>query len=356
MSKKETTHEYLHRNGLDLLKREFESDNIDFTKLNCSEDKWNDFSLKLNEFDKYRDEFIDNASYPDQHENYVVFEWRNELRRMRRPKLFKVFPIGYTGHFFSPETVRSYVNMDNRVTNIFCNSSIDLIRNTGYELKKQGLGFNAFNLFRAHMKNAADKLQENNYIFNSEIICEFSKGLHYIEDMCESHHVTNKIGLPFAFILDFPLIRDTSISKKYNHSLFEKYANHVKEKHNLSSVSSFSKLKSLKAEEREFWSSFDYYFEFLNESILRNTNGSKAFVKICDFYATYCISFSSGICDFYESENNYSYRVELIESNERHLWTSNIEQTLGFAQLIVSIIIFNFILYSASPESFNFKD
>lgn len=346
------THEFLHKHGLALLEYDLKN-NVDFSR-RFEDDMLRKLLEKYDEFKLYYNSFIENATYPDRKENFFVWEVRDEKVIFPKVKIKKIFKMGFIGHFYSLESNKSYMNFDNSITDFLVESRKKNVRDIGYQIKKQGLHFNALNLFEAYITSAAQKLEDNNYMFNEEIVAEVSRGLHYLEDMCETHHVTNKTAMKPLFIFKLPYIKYTKYAIKYNHGLFEEYANRQKEKYILKASSEFSNIESLMKEEQCFWREFDYYFSFFNYETLMNTKRSECIRKICHFYAVNFNSFSSGRSDLYGDDVRANYRVACVESNNSTDWDINIEQTLKIAQVAVSVVIYTMIFYASYPNLFDF--
>lgn len=216
-------------------------------------------------------------------------------------------------------------------------------------------------MFRKHTERAI-RLAQNSKVINDEMVIELSKACHYLEDLCETHHVTNKVAMVHCHLY-LRKIDQTIIS---NHSEFEKYK--------ITSVNDFKTINTLHKGEKQFWSAFDYYGQFLTYSYLRNRCGDNAFLQLCDWYAGYSSDFASGVGSIYH--NNLKNGMEIVNLNvtgdynvrnaknwERSAWAlsqnindwnKNIEQTLKLSQVSVAIFLFNFLLYLEEPSLFNF--
>ncbi|WP_252247031.1 hypothetical protein [Clostridium sp. ZBS4] len=201
--------------------------------------------------------YIQYASNTDKVENRYYFEKYEFIpdygMKIRKVKCIQV-PFIFSQHFHSPCTTSNYMQTENKVIKLMCRSKLKLIKSLGYDIKKQGLTFNAMKLFLIHAENAIKLSENNNYKLNNEIIKELLYATHYLEDLCKTHHSTNKIGLgKLSFLLRIKFLKNKKFKRLSNHSDFENYAFKNKNKYIINSVKEFRKIKSLREEEKEFW-------------------------------------------------------------------------------------------------------
>lgn len=360
---KKTTHNFLHERGLIVLKNDLDNIfNILKSDTNITEKHIKLVRSNYEHLYEMKNIYVQYANEPDKVENKCYFEkyefipnWGMRVHKIKYIPL----PFAFSQHFYSPQNVSNYIQSTNKVIELMCQCKWKLIRDLGLDIKKQGLTFNAMELFRIHARNAAILAEKNNYKLNVEIIKELSYASHYLEDLCETHHATNKIGLGcFSFLLRIKPFRNKNFKRLSNHSDFEKYAFRNKEKHIVTSAEQFCNIKSLREEEKIFWKSYAFYDNFFNIDCMVNTSGTKCFEKICHWNALYSNCFAAGICDYYDVSDEineiYKEKVEWALSYDKKDWDKNIEQTLKLAQISVSVFLFNFLLYISDHEKFDF--
>lgn len=356
-----TTHNFLHESGLKILENDLDTI-IEHLKpsTNITEKHIELLRHNFKIINKMRNEYIQNANYPDEYEKKSYYEkyefipnYGMKVTKVRQIKL----PFIFSQHFYSPLSVANYINMENKIITLMCNSKWKLYRELGYSFKKQGLTFNAMGLFKIHSRNAVRLLEENNFKLNSSIVKELSYASHYLEDLCETHHASNKIGLgPFSVLLRAKFIQNYRFKLISNHSDFEAYAFKHKEKYRISSVDEFYMSSTLRKEEKIFWAKYDYYDNFLNYRYMRNTQSIECFEKVCCWNALYSNCFVVGVCDFYKHDNKrYEEKLKWALSYNSEEWDKNIEQTLKIAQVSVAVFLFTFLLYMSDKNLFDFK-
>ena len=357
MTEFKNTHMYLHNQGLLILNNDFKNIGQYLRKDTLiTPNDVNVMEKHLHELNGYKDVFIGNAKVPDKRENKCYFEnyefIENWGMRVTKTKLLLPFFV-FSQHFHSPDEARNYINKFDFITDKLSNSKIKWLRNLSVNIKKQGLTFNALTLFLNHACQAVITCKENNYTINKEVVKELSYAAHYLEDMNESHHATNKIGIGiFSFILWLKPLREYKFKSISNHSEFEKHASKQKSQFAINSIKDISKINSLMKGEKEFWEKYTYD-NFLNYELLHNREGLKCFRQVCDWFGIYGNSFASGTINF--DTGDKGDRVNWALSLNKNDWDKNLEQTIPVAQLSVAVFLFTFITYISNPSIFNFK-
>lgn len=367
---KHTTHNFLHEQGMNIIGHDI---NEILKLLNRSDSniindehiiKAQNAYKKLNQ---YRTLFINCANEPDRCENRSYFEYYKYIENygiiVKRIR-FLPLPFIFSQHFYSPESVTNYVAPnESKFVLKLCECKIKLLKELGYQLKKQGLTYNAMNLFLYHAEKSIIYLEENNFELNNSIIIELSRAVHYLEDLCETHHTTNKIGIGiFSFLLKLDPIKNIKFRRVSNHTEFEKYVYNEclkknKDKYILNSVLEFSKINSLKPKEKSFWDNYAYYNNFFNYEYMSNRKDKDCFKQACHWISVFASTFSCGDCSFYDFNkptSEYYDKVRWALSYSEDDWDKNAEQTLKMAQISVAVFLFSFLLYMSNPELFYF--
>lgn len=357
MKKIINTHMYLHRQGLKIINNDIKNINqylCEDTLISGADIKKMKENLHI--LNSFRDTFIENAKVPDERETkcyYEEYEFiANKGMKITRTKL--ELPFMFSQHFHSPNEGCNYISKFNMITEKLCKSKNSSIKELSYNIKKQGLTYNALGLFLTHACQAIEICKKNDYNINEEAVEELSLAAHYLEDMNESHHATNKIGIGFlSFVLWIPPFKNINFKTISNHSAFEEYAKKHKEKYSIKSISEVRNLKSLTEVEKKFWSSYTYDM-FLKYDLQHNREGINCFKEVCNWFAIYSNDFASGTINFETGDTGD--RVLSALSLDKNEWNKNLEQTLPMAQLSVSVFLFTFLLYISNPCLFNFKD
>lgn len=347
---------YLHKQGLKIINNDIK----DIRLYLCENTLISGTDIKkmkehLNILNNFKDTFIRNAKVPDERETkcyYEEYEFvKNKGMIITRTKL--ELPFMFSQHFHSPNEARNYISKFDMITEKLNKSKYSWIKDLSYNIKKQGLTYNALTLFLAHACQAIEICKKNDYNINEEAVEELSYAAHYLEDMNESHHATNKIGIGIlSFILWIPPFKNMNFKTISNHSAFEEYAKMYKEKYSIKSISDVRNLKSLTDVEKKFWSGYTYDM-FLNHDLQRNREGINCFKQVCNWFAIYSNDFASGTTNF--DTGDTGDRALSALSLDKNEWNKNLEQTLPVAQLSVSVFLFTFLLYISNPSLFIFK-
>lgn len=336
MKKTENTHMYLHDKGLQMLNKDFE--NIEQYLSNTTLLTAKDLSVmrkKLVELNNLRGVFVANAKAPDKKERSLYFEKYEFIQNygMKVTKTKFSLPLMFSQHFYSTIELGNYIRKSNTVLEKLSTKHNWIKKRVG-TIKKQGLTYNAFNMFLAHGCLAAEICSKNNYTIDEKVVKELSYAAHYLEDMNESHHATNN---PAIFT---------------NHSKFEKYAKKSKEMFVIESISAISNIPALETSEVEFWSNYAYD-RFLNFDYLENREGIDSFRTVCEWIGLISNLFASGVVDY--KTDNRGDRVQWALSSNKEDWNKNLAQTIPMAQLSVSLFLFTFVAYVSTPNTFDFK-
>ena len=336
-----TTHNFLHKQGFLILKNDIEKNIIDLNFL--PSDICHKFNSLSNTLLTKNEIFVIHANDPDKYENFGVMEFKVGKGIKRYIKGIKIpFIPMYSLHFFDPHTVSNY---------------IDKIKTN------QGISFNANGMFIYHALNAVERFNEIQSI-DDEIIIELSRACHYIEDMNETHHASNKI----AFIdckNNIKYLPNKLKSLISNHKEFETHACNIKEKYAISSVTDFCNITTFNDEEKKYWSKYDFYNKYRCD--LAPNKGKIGFRSFCSMISAHSSCFAKGMDDFTMKKNiNISNssgvkfhsnvpkgwkRWEWALGDNKEDWEKNQESTLKMAQVQVAIFIYNFILFLSDPNT-----
>ncbi|WPC42837.1 hypothetical protein [Clostridium sp. JS66] len=337
-----TTHNFLHRQGLLVLKNDIEKNIINLSLL--SSNIRNKFDSLLNTLLSKNEIFINHANDPDKYENFGVIEFKLGKGSNRYIKGIKIpFVPMYSLHFFDPHTASNY---------------IDKIKTN------QGIWFNANEMFIYHAINAVehfDKIQS----IDDEIIIELSRACHYIEDMNETHHASNKIAFIAYKRNMMKYLPNKFKSLVSNHKGFEFYACDIKEKYAISSAKDFCNINIFENDEKSYWNKYDFYNKYRYD--LKNNIGKIGFRLFCSAISAHSCCFAKGMDDynmkknrnisnltgvnFYANNPNGWERWQWALSDNKDDWEKNQEQTLKMAQIQVAIFIYNFILFLSDPNT-----
>jgi len=330
MKKIENTHKYLHDVGLQMLNRDFENIWQYLSNDTLLTDNVLDvMRIKLNEINSFKGVFVDNAIMPDKRERGSYFEKYEFIENYGMKVTIKksFIPFLFSQHFYSTQELGNYI----RIFYAFMDKH-GIINKA--DLKKQGLICNAYNLFLLHGRCAVETCIKNNYLINDDVVKELSYAAHYLEDMNESHHASNK---PAIFT---------------NHSKFEKYAKENKECYVVDSISDIPNIPELEETEVRYWSDYKYD-RYLNYEYLQNRDSLDSFCTVCRWIGLISNLFASGVVDY--STDARGDRVKWALSSNKKGWDKNLAQTIPMAQLSVSLFLFTFIAYISTPDTFCFK-
>lgn len=326
--KVKNTHIYLHDKGLWMLNKDFENVEEYLTDTTLlTENNLAVMKKKLVELNNFRRVFVKKATIPDKIERWVYFEKYEFINdygmKVKRIKTF--FPL-FSRHFYCPAELGNYLRK--------VGDKFSWLEKWFKDIKKQGLTYNAYNMFLAHAYRAVEICSKNNYMINKKVVKELSYAAHYLEDMNETHHASNKVAI-FS-----------------NHSRFEKYARKNKERFVVESMSDIPNIPELEVTEVAYWSNYRYD-RYLNSDYLQNRERLDSFCTVCGWIGLISNLFASGVVD-YETDT-LGNRVKWALSSNKEDWNKNLAQTIPMAQLSVSLFLFTFIAYISAPDTFNFK-
>ena len=352
VNEKWTTHNFIHENALKILMNDLGEKsyfgNLDgnaITKVN---------KVLESLLDK-KEVFQNYANFPDEKERDYSFEVKKYNKNGIQVKRIR-WPIpAFSNHFFSPHQAASYTY---KIFNDIYKLIPSGLKEFFNDFRNQGIFYNAMKLFLLHTENAINNYYRDGNV-SEDVIKELSKACHYIEDMNQTHHVTNNI----AFFS--------------NHKKFEQYANLNKDLFTISSAKEFCRINSLKPGEKQFWGKYNFYLKFINIDYLINRSGIDALMQACSWRGVYSSCFATGVDDLYSNNINEGLehvslycgdddvknvlisknweRASWALSNDKEKWQLNIEQTLKMAQISVASYIFIFFLYIAEPNIFSYQ-
>lgn len=371
MKEKVNTHEFLHKQGLSILINDIET--LTNANNNTFKNLMKDITVK------YKNKFIKHAKDPDNLEAKGIIEYKTHHEWGVKTEGIMLNIKLFSNHFFDPNSATNFTEI--------------LFNYNG------GLAFNAHNIFIEHVRISIEEYKNNNCILNDKVVEHLSYACHYLEDMCESHHVTNKIGQDEFNLLkkasenpelikiinqfdDISNIIEFVISKREhntregiehtrkiiknmdltrlgsllsNHKEFEAHATKNKERFIISSCNEFHKIDEFSNEECEYWKGYDFYSNYNID--FKEKNKFDDFKLYCSLLIANSAMFAKGMDGYTEglviSSGKQCYvndpktwkRLGWALSDNINDWEKNEEQTLKMAQIRVASFLYNYLYF-----------